>query len=55
MQTMTLYKVVWIDAYGDINEQDFSNLQSAINFTNRVQNAQVYEYKMLGEIKKINI
>ena len=55
MQTIILYKVVWVDAYGDINEQDFSNLQSAINFTNHVQDAHLYEYKILGQIKEINI
>ena len=55
MQTITEYKVVWVDTYGDISEQDFIDLQSAINFANRVQNAHVYEYKILGEIKEINI
>ena len=55
MQTITLYKVVWVDTYGDTNEEDFSDFQSAINFTNHVPNAKVFEYKILGEIREINI
>ena len=55
MQTITLYKVVWIGTYGDVGERDFSDLRSAQNFANHVQDAHVYEYKILGQIKEINI
>ena len=55
MQTITLYKVVWVDGYGDVNEKDFPDLITATKFYHQVQNALVYEYKMLGQIKEVTI
>ena len=55
MQTIILYKVVWVDDYGDINERDFSTLEDARKLYNTVQDAHVYEYRILGQIKEVNI
>ena len=55
MQTIILYKVVWIDEYGDVNEKDFSTLHDATLLYNRLQDAHVYEYRMLGQIKEVNV
>jgi hypothetical protein len=55
MQTIILYKVVWVDGYGDVNEKDFPDLTSATQFYHQVQNAQVYEYRILGQMKEVTI
>lgn len=55
MRTIILYKVVWIDEYGDVNEKDFSTLHDATLLYNQLQDAHVYEYRMLGQIKEVNI
>lgn len=55
MQTIILYKVVWVDNYGNVNEKDFQDLGTATRFYHQVQNAQVYEYRILGQIKEVTI
>lgn len=55
MQTIILYKVVWFDEYGDINEKDFSTLNEATILYNQLQDAHIYEYRMLGQIKEVTV
>lgn len=55
MHTIILYKVVWVNEFGDVDERDFPDLNTATVFYNQVQNAHVYEYRILGQIKEVTI
>lgn len=53
MKTITLYKVVYFDAYNDMQERDFQELTDAQAFALTVQDARVFKYKLLGEIEEV--
>lgn len=53
MKTMTTYKVVWIDLYGDLQEKDFDDITQARDFSSSVNDSILYEIKMLGSIERI--
>ena len=53
MKTITLYKVVYFDAYNDMQERDFQELADAQTFALTVQNARVFKYKILGECEEV--
>ena len=55
MNTITSYKIVWIDQYGVANEMDFSTKQSAISYAahHNITNYELFEVRILGQIKKL--
>lgn len=53
MRTITLYKVVYFDVYGDMCERDFQELADAQAFALTQQNARVFRYKILGECEEV--
>ncbi len=53
MNTITLYKVVFINEYGDIEDYDFSEEREARTFAQSKNDAIIYRYRILGSIEKI--
>lgn len=55
MNTLTYYKVVWIDAGGLLNEKDFTTQSQAENYisTYSLPDAHIYQYKIVGECNLI--
>lgn len=55
MNTITTYKLVFIDEYGDLQDRDFGNEREARTFAanNNVTVFELYEVKTLGSITKL--
>lgn len=55
MNTITTYKLVFIDVYGDIQDRDFGSENEARTFAtnNNITDFEIYEVKMLGSITKL--
>lgn len=55
MRTITLYKVVWVNELGDIEERNYQNESEARDFARNKQNSQLFKTAILGEITEIQI
>lgn len=55
MQTIILYKVVYVNEYGDVEERNYQNESDARNFARSKQNSQLFKTAILGEITEIQI
>lgn len=53
MKTITSYKVVYINSFGDLEEKDFSDLQGAQDFAQTVSNPKVYKVQLLGSMIEV--
>lgn len=53
MQTITSYKVVYIDSMGAIQELDFTEEQPARDYKNSHPGSKLYLIRMLGQITEI--
>lgn len=53
MQTITSYKVVYFDQYGDIMEKDFNDENAARNFAAENTDSILYKVQILGSIERI--
>ena len=55
MQTITYYKVVWIDPAGLINEKDFSSQSQAEDYISAysLPDAHIYKYRIVGDCELI--
>lgn len=53
MQTITTYKVVYVNQYGDIMEQDFDDENAARNFAAENIDSILYKVQILGSIERI--
>ena len=53
MNTITSYKIVWIDSYGDLQEKDYDDLTEAQNFATSVNDSILYKVQILGSIERI--
>lgn len=55
MKTIILYKVVWVDEFGAVEERDFQNESDARYFARNHQNVQLFKTAILGEITELTI
>ena len=55
MQTIIMYKVVWVNELGEIEERNYQNESDARNFARSKQNSQLFETAILGQIKELTI
>ena len=55
MQTIIIYKVVYVNEFGDIEERNYQNEIDARNFARNKQNSQLFKTAILGEITEIPI
>lgn len=53
MQTITTYKVVYFNQYGDMMEKDFNDENAARNFAAETDNSTLYKVQILGSIERI--
>ena len=53
MNTVTSYKIVWIDTTGDLQEKDFDDLTAARDFASSVTDSILYRVQILGSIERI--
>ena len=53
MKTITFYKVVYVDQYGEVVDNDFQNETQARAYAGTVTNARIYRYKMLADVVDI--
>lgn len=53
MQTITSYKVVYVDSYGDLKDIDFTDETEARNFASSVNASEIFKVQMLGSIERI--
>lgn len=53
MQTLTSYKVVYFDQYGDMMEKDFNDENAARNFAAENIDSILYRVQILGSIERI--
>lgn len=53
MQTITTYKVVYVDDYGDIQEIDFETENNARRFASVTDNSILYKVQILGSIERL--
>lgn len=53
MQTLTSYKVVYFNQYGDVMEKDFTNENAARNFAAEIINSILYKVQIIGSIERI--
>ena len=55
MKTLTTYKIVYVDGFGDLQEYDFNTEAEARSFTanNNITNFILYEVKIMGSITKL--
>lgn len=55
MNTITSYKLVFMDQYGDLHDRDFNSESEARTFAsnNSITNFELYEVKILGSITKL--
>ena len=53
MRTITTYKVVYVDSYGDIKDIDFTDETEARNFAFSVNASEIFKVQMLGSIERI--
>lgn len=55
MQTIVIYKVCFVDEYGDIQERDFQDEVSARNYAQTKTNSQLFKTAILGQIEELTI
>lgn len=55
MNTITSYKLVFIDVYGDLQDRDFESEVEARTFAanNNITDFELYKVQMLGSITKL--
>lgn len=55
MNTITSYKLVFVDEYGDIQDFDFGSESEARTFAanNNITDFEIYEVRILGSITKL--
>ena len=55
MNTITSYKLVFIDLYGDLQDRDFGSEAEARTFAanNNITDYEIYVVKMIGSITKL--
>lgn len=53
MNTITSYKVVFVNSFGDLEEKDFSDLQGAHDFAQTVSNPKIYKVQLIGYIEEV--
>ena len=53
MNTIVSYKVVYVDAYGDIQEYDYSTENEARAMAATQNNSIIYKVAILGQIERL--
>lgn len=53
MNTITSYKVVYIDAYGDLQEYDYGTEEEARRMAATQSDSIIYRVRILGEIERL--
>ena len=53
MNTITSYKVVYIDSYGDLKEMDFETESEARSFASVTNDSILYKVQILGSIVRL--
>ena len=53
MNTITSYKVVFVNSFGDLEEKDFSDLQGARDFALTASNPKIYKVQVIGYIEEV--
>lgn len=55
MKTLTTYKIVYVDGFGDLQEFDFGTEAEARTFAsnNNITDFMLYEVKIMGSITKL--
>ena len=53
MNTIILYKVVWVNSFGIPDERDFDNETDARNFSTTVSDPQIFRYEIIGSITRL--
>lgn len=55
MKTLTTYKIVFVDGFGDLQEFDFETENEARGFAanNNITDFMLYEVKIMGSITKL--
>ena len=55
MQTIIIYKVVWVNEFGDIEERNFQDETSARNYAQAKLNSHLFKTAILGQITELTI
>lgn len=55
MNTITSYKVVFVDSYGDLKEVDYTDETAARTFARQTANSILYKVQILGNIERLTI
>lgn len=55
MNTITSYKVVFVDSFGDIQDIDFTDETAARTFARQNANSILYKVQILGYIERLTI
>ena len=55
MQTIVLYKVVFINEIGEVDERDFQDETSARNYAQTKPDSHLFKYAILGQITELTI
>lgn len=53
MKTITFYKVVYADQYGELVDVDFQSETHARAYASNYQDARIYRYQMLADVTDI--
>ena len=53
MQTITFYKVVYVDEYGMLIDEDFQIESQARQYASNFSDTHIYRYKMLADVIEI--
>lgn len=53
MNTIITYKVVYVDSFGDITEQDFDTEAEARTFSSSINDSIIYKVAILGSIERL--
>ena len=53
MQTITSYKVVYFNQYGDMLEKDFNDENAARHFSAEINDSILYKVQIIGSVERI--